>query len=1103
LQKLLIANRGEIALRVQRAARDLGIAAVAVYAQDDAGSRHRALADEAVALQASGPAAYLDIAALLAAAQATGCDAVHPGYGFLSERADFAQACVDAGLTFVGPTVAQLALFGDKGRALALARDCAIPVMPATPSGASLADITHFFDAQVGAGIVIKAVGGGGGRGMRVVRQREDLPEAYARCRSEAASAFGMDALYAERLMPRARHIEVQIAGDGEQVVALGERDCTLQRRFQKLVEIAPSPTLAAPLRARLLDAARTMARRVQYRSLGTFEFLVEDTGTGEPQDFVFIEANPRLQVEHTITEQVTGVDLVALQLGLADGRSLRALGLDPASPPQPRGFAIQVRVNAEATDAQGQARPAHGRLARFDPPSGPDVRVDTHAATGYAPPPAYDTLLAKLIVTSATPVFADAVRRLQRSLAEFRIAGVDTNLNLLRALAQRDDFATQQVHTRHVEAIAAELHAAAAVLAEAERTREALLGDALPTATAPQSAALDEPAQDGTEAVRAPLSGRVVEVSVQLGDLVRAGQTVAVLDAMKMEHTVAAACSGRVSALRLAAGDQALEGQILLVLVPSAEDGTAVDADAIVDPDAVRPDLQRVLDRHAFLYDAARPDAVARRRARGQRTARENVADLCDEGSFIEYGGLALAAQASRRSLDDLIAHTPADGLITGLGRINSALVGEARAHSAVMAYDATVLAGTQGKRNHTKTDRIVEVALRDKLPLVLFAEGGGGRPGDVDFPSVSGLYQPSFAAFADLSGEVPVVGIASGRCFAGNAAFLGCCDVIIADRSANIGMAGPAMIEGGGLGIFKPEEVGPAPVQFVNGVIDILVDNEGAAVQAAKHYLSIFQGPVAHWTAPNAVELRHVVPENRLRVYDSRRAIEGIADVGSMLVLRSGFGLGIHTALARVEGQPVGIMASNPQYLGGAIDADAADKAARFMQLCDAHGLPIISLIDTPGFMVGPEVEAQAQVRHVSRMFLTAAKLRVALLAVTLRKGYGLGAMAMAGGGFRSAQFTIAWPTGEFGPMGLEGAITLGFKKELQAVPDGPERRALYEQLVAQAYERGHAISTAAAAEIDAVIDPAHTRQWIAKGIASAALRAARPRRGFVDAW
>jgi acetyl/propionyl-CoA carboxylase alpha subunit len=567
VKKLLIANRGEIALRVQRAARDLGIATVAVYSQDDASSRHRLLADEARALNAAGPAAYIDIAAILAVAQETGCDAVHPGYGFLSERADFAQACEAAGITFVGPTVAQLALFGDKGRALKLASDCKVPVMPSTAGDASLDTISRFFDEQGGAGIVIKAVGGGGGRGMRVVRRAEELAEAYARCRSEAASAFGVDAVYAERLVARARHIEVQIVGDGVDLVALGERDCTLQRRFQKLVEIAPSPVLTPALRERILAAARKLAQKVQYRSLGTFEFLVEENDSGEQQGFVFIEANPRLQVEHTVTEQVTGVDLVAVQLGVAAGRSLRELGLDPAVPPAARGYAIQVRVNAESTDAQGQARPAFGRLERFDPPTGPDVRVDTHGYTGYAPSPNFDTLLAKLIVTSTTPRFADAVRRLQRAVSEFRIVGVPTNLHLLHALAQRNDFATQQVHTRHFEAIVQDLVATAATIESAEHARDAQLGDAVRASPVSVPHVAEEAVDEGFVAVRASLSGRVIEMSVSVGDSVQPGQTVAVLDAMKMEHTISAPRDGQVQELLFAAGDQVAEGAELLRL--------------------------------------------------------------------------------------------------------------------------------------------------------------------------------------------------------------------------------------------------------------------------------------------------------------------------------------------------------------------------------------------------------------------------------------------------------------------------------------------------------------------------------------------------------
>jgi acetyl-CoA carboxylase carboxyltransferase component len=369
----------------------------------------------------------------------------------------------------------------------------------------------------------------------------------------------------------------------------------------------------------------------------------------------------------------------------------------------------------------------------------------------------------------------------------------------------------------------------------------------------------------------------------------------------------------------------------------------------------------------------------------------------------------------------------------------------------------------------------------------VVLFAEGGGGRPGDVDMPILAGLHVATFASFARLNGRVPVLAIVAGRCFAGNAALAGCADVIIATRGSNLGMGGPAMVEGGGLGVFRPEQIGPSPVQHANGVIDILVDDEAAAVAAARHYLSFFQGRLTTDTekAPDPMALRGLVPENRLRVYDTRAVIHGIADTGSVLMLREGFGAGIHTALARIGGRPLGILANNPLHLGGAIDAAAADKAARFMQLCNANGLPLLSLVDTPGFMVGPEAEAQAQVRHVSRLFIAAAHLRVPFFSVVLRKGYGLGAMAMCAGGFHAPHFTVAWPTGEFGAMGLEGAVRLGYRKELEAQPEGPAREALFEQLLAQEYAKGSAINMAATLEIDAVIDPADTRDWVQKGL------------------
>jgi acetyl-CoA carboxylase carboxyltransferase component len=588
---------------------------------------------------------------------------------------------------------------------------------------------------------------------------------------------------------------------------------------------------------------------------------------------------------------------------------------------------------------------------------------------------------------------------------------------------------------------------------------------------------------------IRSPLQAQVVQWLVQPGESVAAGQVLVILEAMKMEHEIRAPHAGRLAERYFQAGETVGEGEVLMTWAPLSE-AEASSAPAQTQPAVFaaalpeRADLKKLQDRLAFTQDAARPEAVAKRHASGLRTARENIADLCDPDSFVEYGALAVAAQSRRRTADDLMRNTPADGMVTGIGCVNGQRV-------VVMAYDFTVLAGTQGMRNHQKTDRMLGVALQNKLPVVLFAEGGGGRPGDVDVAIVAGLNLATFASFARLNGQVPVVGVVAGRCFAGNAALLGCCDVIIAKADSNIGMGGPAMVEGGGLGVFKPEQIGPSAVQHSNGVIDILVDNEAQAVTAARHYLSCFQGAQTEWQAPPAEALRHVVPENRVRVYDTRAAMQGIADVGSLLHLRTGFGVGIHTALARIAGRPVGLMANNPLHLGGAIDADAADKAARFMQLCNAHGLAIVSLVDTPGFMVGPDIEALAQVRHVSRMFVAAAHLRVPLLSVVLRKGYGLGAMAMTGGGFHETLSTVAWPTGEFGGMGLEGAVRLGYRKELEALPEGPEREALFEQLLAQQYENGSAINMAATLEIDAVIDPASTRDWLVAGLEAGKIR------------
>ena len=519
-----------------------------------------------------------------------------------------------------------------------------------------------------------------------------------------------------------------------------------------------------------------------------------------------------------------------------------------------------------------------------------------------------------------------------------------------------------------------------------------------------------------------------------------------------------------------------------------------------------LRPELAELIKRLSFGLDENRPDAVEKRKKKNQRTARANIEAFCDPGSFVEYGALAVAAQRGRRSVDDLIAKTPADGLIAGVAAVNGAHFPEDKARCMIMAYDYTVLAGTQGYFNHKKMDRMLELAYEHKLPLVFFGEGGGGRPGDVDAMTVmvAGLDLGTFGSFARLSGRVPVVGIVSGPCFAGNAALLGCFDVIISTKNSNIGMGGPVMIEGGGLGVFKPEEVGPMDVQTQNGVVDIEVADDIEAVAAAKKYISFFQGPLPAWTAGDPLKLRDVIPESRKRAYNVRSVIKAIADTDSFIELRPRFGPGMVTGLLRIEGRPFGVIANNPMHMAGAIEAEGADKAARLMMLCNAHGLPILSLCDTPGFMVGPEIEKRAQVRHVCRMFVVGSHVTVPYFTVILRRGYGLGVMAMARGGFHQSFFSVSWPTGEFGGMGLEGAVKAGFKKELAAIEDLQKREEFYESLVAQLYEIGKAINMAAHLEIDAVIDPADTRRWIMRGLKSAPARQpADAGHSFVDSW
>ena len=1058
MTRLLIANRGEIALRIIRTATELDLGTVAVYAEDDADSPHVHAADEAIGLPGAGPAAYLDHAAILAAAKKSGAELIHPGYGFLSEQPEFARACTTAGYTFVGPDAAALELFGNKSAARRAAVAAGVPVLPATDGPSSVEDIRAFLAAHEN-GIVIKALAGGGGRGMRIVRGAEQIDDAYRQCAAEAQLGFGDSALFAEAHLANARHIEVQVVATPSRALALGDRDCSIQRRYQKLVEIAPAQGISTTLRRDLHRAAARLCAQADYRGLATVEFLV----AGE--QFVFLEVNPRIQVEHTVTEEVTGIDLVAVQLRIAVGAAFHQLRLPAGivadgqevvgAPAAVRGIAIQTRVNMESMGADGSVMPTAGTLTVFSPPSGPGVRVDTFGRPGLTPSPRYDSLLAKVITRVRGSSFSAAVRKAQTALDEFGIEGIRTNIGFLREILSHSQSHSGPVTTSFVD-----------------ENLSTLVGAVQSRRSEPRVASIE--LYPGEEVLRAQLAGTVVEAATEDAEFA-AGAQLVVLEAMKMQHVLTAPDAVRTVRTLVTPGQVVGTGDPLVVFTRTGEHAQTEGA-ADVDLDRARADLDEVRRRHMLTLDEGRPAAITKRHKQNRRTARENIADLVDPGSFVEYGALTLAAQRSRRSEEDLIANTPADGLVAGLATIGGA-------EAVVLSYDYTVLAGTQGMRNHAKTDRVFDLAARRKLPVVLFAEGGGGRPGDTDLANIAGLDVPTFRTLGALSGQVPLVSIVSGRCFAGNAALAGTCDVIIATPDANIGMGGPAMIEGGGLGEYRPEDIGPIDVQRRNGVVGLVARDEAHAVSLAKQYLSYFHGELDDWEAPDPRRARHVVPENRLRAYDVHHAIESVVDVGSVLELRSDFGVGVVTALVRVEGAAFGLLANSSHHLGGAIDAEVADKIADFLTLCESFGLPIISLCDTPGFMVGPDAEIHAAVRRFSRLFIVGARLTVPFGMIILRKGYGLGAMAMAGGSFLAPEFTVAWPTGEIGGMGLEGAVRLGFSKELAAVIDPIERQNLFDKLVEAAYQHGKALTSATTFELDDVIDPADSRAWITR--------------------
>ncbi|HEY2486319.1 MAG TPA: carboxyl transferase domain-containing protein [Candidatus Binataceae bacterium] len=1113
-KRVLIANRGEIAIRVARAAEALGVESVSVYAPADALSLHIRVTTESRALRSEAPSndpvrAYLDVEALIDAAKAGGCDCVHPGYGFLSENADFAARCRQEGIAFIGPHPETLALFGDKLRARELAGSLGIPIIPGSPQALASAEEAAAVAETVGYPVMLKAAAGGGGRGMRAVASADQMAAAFVRCQSEALAAFGDGALFVEKLLARPRHIEVQVLADrAGDLVHLHERDCSVQLRNQKVIEIAPAPGLEAALRQRILEDAIHLARAAGYVNAGTVEFLVNP----ERGEHFFIECNPRIQVEHTVTEQVTGIDLVESQFRISAGESLQSLGIsDQAAVARPRGFAIQARIVANGT----------GVLTAYKEPTGPGVRVDSCGYLGYAPPPQFDPMFAKLICQSnSTHTFSSALDRTLRALDEFHISGLPTNLRLLRAIlshpAVRAGDARTSFFSEHPDLVASTGAKASASgsLALLEQQAMVLRGgrDGLTiSSTQPPSVNLVVPA--GEEGVESPMAGNIIELPLEVGAAVEAGAILLVISAMKMETAITAPCAGVVTAISPAEiGATVAAGQIVATIAPSSRPSAAAKprhygddswAPMLADVHA----LQQIAHRR-FAPDSSDP-GVVRQRRRGKLTCRERIDLLLDPGTFREVGSLAGFADYDDEGR--IAGFTPANH-VGGWGKI-------AGRTAVVCADDFTSRGGHSDGAIGGKAAHLDRLSIDLRCPSIRLLDGssGGGsiaamvpkqqtagesRAQESSGAIVAGRPRVSGEGGSFLPGhlgstmyvsqlsQVPVVNLLLGSVVGIGAAkaVLGHFSVMVRDI-AQLFVAGPPVVSHAmGYDISK-EELGGWHIHCRNGSVDNLADSEEEATAMTKRFLSYL--PSSVYEAPPVLppdpsdpadrreeELFTIIPRKRTMTFDMRRAIRLIADRDSFFEIGPLWGTDQIVGFVRFNGYPMGLLASDCRHVnGGALTADGCDKLKRHLDLCDMFHLPILNLIDNPGFAVGLEHELTGTIRKGGEWMIAFAQVEVPIFTVIMRRSFGV-----AGNNFASprsgASARVAWPAADVGGIPPEGGIEAAYKRQLAEAADPAALRAEINARIESA--RGP-IGPLNRFQMEEMIDPRDTRPWV----------------------
>ncbi|MBM4259065.1 MAG: ATP-grasp domain-containing protein [Deltaproteobacteria bacterium] len=1117
-KRVLIANRGEIAIRVARAASALGVESVSVYAPADALSLHTRVTTESRSLQvtSSNPVrAYLDLGALIAAAKATHCDSVHPGYGFLSENSAFAQQCVDAGIAFIGPRPETLALFGDKTQARKLARSLGIPIIPGSPHAVASAEDARAIAEKIGYPVMLKAAAGGGGRGMRTVTSGEEMSAAFARCQSEAQAAFGDGSLFIEKLLARPRHIEVQVLADSQgNIVHLYERDCSVQLRNQKVVEIAPAPGLDASLRRRILDDAIRLARAAGYENAGTVEFLVSP----ERSEYFFIECNPRIQVEHTVTEQVTGIDLVESQFRIAAGESLAALGIvNQESITEPRGYAVQARIVANGA----------GVLTGYKEPTGRGVRVDSCGYLGYAPPPQFDPMFAKLICQSnSTQSFTSALDNNVRALDEFHIAGLPTNLRQLRAVLSHPEVRAGNARTsffsEHPDLVSnGKVASASGALALLEQQATSLRGGraALTVNGAhPASAGLSVPS--GEEGVASSMAGNIIEVSVEAGTTVEAGATLMVISAMKMETAITAHCAGLVTGISpTESGVTVAVGQIIATIAPSAH-ASEIRAPRSYGENTWAPMMADVQALQAIAHQRfaseSKDPGVVRQRSRGKLTCRERIDLLLDAGTFREVGSLAGFADYDEHGR--VAGFTPANH-VGGWGKV-------AGRTAVVCADDFTSRGGHADGAIGGKAIHLDRLSLDLRCPSIRLLDGssGGGsvaamvpqqqKAGESNAqessgtitagrPRVSGQggsFLPGHLGstmYVEHLSQVPVVNMLLGSVVGIGAAkaVLGHFAVMVRDI-AQLFVAGPPVVSHAMRYDISKEELGGWQVHCRNGSVDNLAESEEEATAMTKQFLSylpssVYEVPPVLLPDPadpldrQEEELFTLIPRQRTMTFDMRRAIRLMADRGSFFEIGSLWGTDQIVGFVRFNGYPIGVIASDCRHInGGALTADGCDKLKRHLDLCDLFHLPVLNLVDNPGFAVGLEHEIAGTIRKGAEWMIAFAQVSVPIFTVIMRRSFGV-----AGNNYATprsgASARVVWPAADVGGIPPEGGIEAAYKRQLAEAADPAALRAEINARIESA--RGP-IGPLNRFQMEEMIDPRDTRRWVCEWVENA---------------